>query len=315
MPYTDNVGMFFVASMLLAFFTDMRYEMKIPIVLLLGYAGAWIKITALIPMIAMLIYLVLTIDYDKNYLSELKRKNSNYKRSKIIIVVLVCLVLFLFVALYSDNKYRIDYNNEARGWQFMFMVGQGYDNTGQVGGRDYVEKWTDITSKYINRNERLDECFEQAVDWIKGRGIIGNIKFYVKKINVAFNDGGFHNVQPYDHENVDHSLIYHFYDNEGEYYSFVVEIRQILWDLVLIMLCAPILIFSKNKNIGLYLFFELSIMGIVLYLFLFEGRSKYLYMFLPLILTYAGVLMEQVFKGIEFILEQAKNNSLELGDK
>lgn len=318
MPYTDNFGMPFIAAMMLVFVLNIRNEIKIPLILMLGMFGAWLKVTVLIFLIALILYTVISSDvpaFIRNVVNDCTTGNSIIRKGKIISLITCCFLIFggAHVTSIIHNQYKIEQSNDARGWQFMFMVGQAYENTGQVGGSDYAEKWRDIESEYTDRSDRLDECFEQAISWIKDRGIIGNVMFYLKKLNVAFNDGGFHNVQPYNHVKAVHNAVYKFYSNDGEYYGVIVEIRQILWDMMIIMLSLqiPLYLFFRSKTNTIYVLFELSIIGIILYLFLLEGRSKYLYMFLPLLLSYAGIVMDRALCGIGIIYESLRNKTLE----
>lgn len=314
MPYTDNFGMPFIAALILIFVLNIRYEIKIPSMLMIGLLGAWIKVTALIPLIAIIVYMGIVYDLPAFIMKLVKDSiagNIAVYKGRIISLIISCFLLFCLsnACFWVNNRYKIERSNEARGWQFMFMVGQAYENTGQVGGNDYEEKWRGILSEHNDRGDRLDACLDQAISWIKERGIIGNIKFYIKKLNVAFNDGGFHNVQPYNHDRAVHNVIYHFFSNDGDYYGLIVEIRQILWDMMIIMLSVQILLyrFFEGTMNTVYVFFELSIIGIIIYLFLLEGRSKYLYMFLPLILSYAGIAMDTALNSIRIICENIRS--------
>lgn len=312
MPYTDNFAMLFVAAIMLVTVLEFESEVKIPIIIFLGIIGGMIKITAIIPLIAFFIYIVLISDapeFIKLFIEDCKvGKLANYKRH-IVSFLIFCILLLAIknTALIMDNKYKIEQSNDARGWQFMLMVGQAFDNTGQVGGADYDLKWKEILSEYSDRSDRLDACLKQAIFWVKDRKILGNIKFYIKKLNVAFNDGGFHNVQPYNHEEVLRNVVYEFYSNDGKYYVIIAELRQILWDMVIVLLSLPIVIYIfKRKTMNVYIFFECSIIGVITYLCLLEGRSKYLYMFLPLFLAYAGVMMDRMLKGMKFFSKLLK---------
>ena len=44
---------------------------------------------------------------------------------------------------------------------------------------------------------------------------------------------------------------------------------------------------------------EITILGIVLYMLLFEGRSKYLFMFLPVYFTLAGIGFGRIRSRLE----------------
>ena len=307
-PYTDNWAMPLIIGMIAAFVSDIRPVFKAPLVLLLGMAGTWIKITAAIPLLAICFYCVLTGDVFrsvKDFFNKSGSKKRKAARKSRLLTLALCLAVLLGGFVMSTAlkmRYPIELSDDARGWQFMFMVGQAYENSGQSGGTEYEAVWEEIMQKYPDRKNRLDECRRQGMNWVKERGIIGGIGFYLKKLNVAYNDGYFHNIQPYDHDTVKPGIVREIYDNRGAYVIIVGELKQVLWDFSLICLAFPIilnLLRLKRKNICL--FFEMSIIGVILYMFLFEGRSKYLYMFLPLYFSFAGIMLDQILKEVSLI--------------
>ena len=307
-PYTDNWAMPLIIGMIAVFVSDIRPEFKVPLVLLFGMVSTWIKITAAVPLLAICIYCLLNMDISgsaRDFAKKAgKKKNSAVRKNRLLTLVL-CLAVLLGgfgVGTALKKSYPIELSEDARGWQFMFMVGQAYENSGQSGGTDYEAVWEEIIQKYPDRKNRLDECRSQGMRWVKERGIIGGIGFYLKKLNVAYNDGYFHNIQPYDHDTVKPGLVREIYDLRGAYVIIVGELKQILWDFSLICLAFPVilsLLRLKRKDISL--FFEMSIIGIILYMFLFEGRSKYLYMFLPLYFSFAGIMLDQILKEVSLI--------------
>ena len=125
------------------------------------------------------------------------------------------------------------------------------------------------------------------------RGIWGNIKFYVGKLNVAYNDGYFHNLQVYppsaSHELKQNLLYQLLWKDGGNLYQVSAGMFQTVWDMVLLSLMAGIVVFRKRDFPKVL---ELCILGVTLYLMLFEGRSKYLYMFLPVYLMTAGASLQ-----------------------
>ncbi len=213
----------------------------------------------------------------------------------VYVVVLLVFIGGLFVFFNNTIKSIHNYktSNEARGWQFMFMVGQNNDNTGQVGADDYIQEWSAITNTYSDRTDRLNACERTAIKWIRERGLAGNVKYYIKKLNVAFNDGAFHHIEPYSADEVRHDLIFSIYNREGNLFQHIAGIRQILWDFILVMLFWGWILKTQEKN-NREVVLKLIIMGIVLYLMIFEGRYKYLYMFLPIFLIYGGIGFEKL---------------------
>ena len=302
-PYSDILAMPFIIGMFAILYSGLSNRLKAPLIALSGMIAAWIKITAVIPLIAIVLYYLIAkhpFHAFKQIIKQLKEKKFSSARPTILSIFLVLLVIGggLFTGRILKRYYHYSPGDNARGWQYMFMVGQNNKNTGQTGGGgEHGKQWKKITKKYSTRDEQMKACVDAALTWIKDRGIIGNIVFYTKALNVAYNDGSFHHVQPYQPEEVEHNFIYEFYYNEGKYHTTMAGVRQVLWDMVLILLAVPLVmtLFKKKRNL-LYLVFEMCILGITLYLFIFEGRSKYLFMYLPVYLAFAALLMGDSLK-------------------
>ena len=317
LPYSDNLAMPFIIAMLLVLCSGMRNSLKAPLIVLFAMIGAWIKVTALIPLVGILIYCFLTSDL----LGTAKRVVSTFTKKGIAAGKWYLISLVLLIAIpvggwlagsMIKKHYHYEQSNEARGWQFMFMVGQDESNTGQVGGSGYAKAWTQIQKDYTDRKDRLNACKDTALKWIRERGFFGNLYYYTKALNVAFNDGSFHNVQPFKSQKVDHNLIFDIFSEDGSYHKTVAGVRQVMWDFVLILMALPILLFIlRKKRAPVDLVFEITLVGIIFYLFLFEGRSKYLYMFLPMIMAFAGIMMDH---GLKVIKERGKNATPESTD-
>lgn len=163
----------------------------------------------------------------------------------------------------------------------------------------------EIYDTYSNRNERMNACAKTAFGWIKERSVAGGIFYYLKKINVVYNDGYFHNVQPYDKSIVDKNIIYELCSNDGKYYILGAEVMQVLWDLILILITLDIIwgLFVKKDN-EMNSVFKVIILGITMYLMIFEGRSKYLFMFSPIYIVYAGLMLSELMKYINYIIKK-----------
>lgn len=134
---------------------------------------------------------------------------------------------------------------------------------------------------------------------IKNRGLTGNFLFYLKKLNVMYNDGYFHNVQPSSPppdkpEGLLGNISYRLLWKEGNLYYVSAGSLQVIWDVVLILLMFGGILLWRDHSSKM---FEICILGITLYLLLFEGRAKYLYMFLPIYTCMAGIVFDKIRKS------------------
>lgn len=288
--YTDNFAMFFIAIMIWLYSINLNYKIKLPLITLAAALGTYIKMTAFIPFLAMGIFAVLVF----NGLNESKKEIAVR-----VLYTAVCVCTIFFVMINCQNALREKYglnltNKYPKSWHFMFMVGQNSNYLGVNNSEDsqirntLLEKAIDegLGVSYVN-NKLKDEALLR----IKQRGLKKNIVFYTKKLNIVYNDGYFNNVQMHGDwvsDELKHNILYDILEKEnGKYYQVGASILQIIWDgiLLLIIICS----FNgiKNRLECKYLFYKIALLGITVYLLLCEGRSKYLYMYLPIYVDFA----------------------------
>lgn len=300
-PYTDNFGMIFIAFIVFLYTTNIRKGYKMFIIFVVSIIGTFIKPTILIPLLAIIIYEILKI-------IEYNRKISS---KKIVAIVVGGVIILSSRNITKDIMYTVhNYETgvETKGWQFFLLAGQDTEGLGTVGQGIYSEVYKKICKQYKSSEERKQACFDVATEWIKERGVWGNLDFYIKKLDVAYNDGYFNNVQFFNKDKVEKNMLYEIYCKKGKYYSIGANIFQVLWDLILVIIGMSVLVRKDIRIINKYEVFEIMILGITAYLMLFEGRSKYLFMFLPIYIAFSGIILDEIGAMInKWILAKVKN--------
>ena len=287
--YTDNFGMIFVALILWVYSLKIKDKYKMPLVIILAAMGTFVKITVLICLLAILIHRLLT------GISENSKLVDKIKKATPIFILAVAVFGMTFLAQRSLWSYHgLDLTGRyPDGWQYYFMLGQNSKFYGVYNSEDRVLRGT-IVEEAKSLNENIEyvkaRLLTEGLERVKEREFWGNIKFYIKKINVAYNDGYFNNLQTLppkvSHEpskNLFYKILWK--ENAGSLYQVYAGILQVSWDAVLLGLMASVILLRKEESFKL---FEIMILGITLYLMLFEDRSKYLYMFLPVYLCAGG---------------------------
>lgn len=283
--YTDNFGMIFVALILWVYSLKIKNKYKMPLVIILAAMGTFIKTTVFICLLAIFIH--------RLFVGVSENDKLVYKIKKVTAILILTAAVFgmMFFAQGSLRSYHgLDLTGQyPSGWQYFFMLGQNSKVYGVNNGEDRK-----IRNSLIEEARTLNEdigyvnakLLTEGIERVREREFLGNIIFYVKKINVAYNDGYFHNVQPSSElpRNIFHKLLWK--EDSGLLYQVFAGILQVAWDAVLLGLMASVILLRKKESFKLY---EILIMGITLYLMLFENRSKYLYMFLPVYLCAGGV--------------------------
>ena len=307
--YTDNYGMIFVALMLWVYTTRVRPEIKVPLMTFFAACASYIKITNLVVFAALAA---------NGLIGWLRTDGRRLNIRRMALYALSTVVMFgAMLGLQNPIRERCGFKPGPypKGWQFMFMVGQTNQTIGTTGGKN-----NGVRNTYIKKYKDLDRVnkalFQRGVRRIRRRGLLGNIVFYEKKIDVAYNDGYFTNVQLPAMKDMDRSALYDLYIREGRFYQLGATLFQILWDgiLAIMMLHAALdawrfrrrhskaptgngaweLAQADGTDRTLTLL-KISILAITLFLMLFEGRAKYLYMFMPVFLMAFGLMLHRVF--------------------
>lgn len=309
LPYTDNYGMIFIALMLWLSTTTLRPEIKTPLIVLCGACGTFIKVTCLVFLVAIGINGLL------KWLRDGQRRLNIRRMTLVAISVVVMLGGMLVLQKPIRGHYKYAPGEYPKGWQYMFMVGQNTKGVGVTGGGNATIRNRAI-EKYGNLKEVNQEFLRRAVGFIRERGLAGNAVFYTRKLNSVYNDGYFHNVQSNLLKKLKKTFLYGIYARKGKYYAHGANLMQILWDVVLLTMmlyCLNLFLAflrrrsnpelaptkvqpSQERDMANLL--KLVIMGVTLYLMLLEGRSKYLYMFLPAFLAAFGGMLQVNGRGI-----------------
>lgn len=310
-PYTDSFAMPFTIATVAVFFSHLRPHLKAPLVLALGMIGAWIKITALIPLVAIAIYAVIRIA------PHLKREYFKLDRSRKtatkLISLLLCAVLVAGgVVMGSALRKHYDYtpSEDAKGWQYFMMMGADASGLGTVSSKEFGPRWAAIQAEHTTKDARMDACLDTVIEWTGERGVLGNLEFLLKKLHVAYNDGQFHSVQAHDEGAVTKNALYDIYCANGAHASLTAGLLQWGWDMILLLMMADVLLgLLAKRGHRTYALLRIAILGVTLYVMLFENRSKYLFMFLPLYACFAGLMLHETLRSARELWERRSARS------
>ena len=313
--YSDSFAMFFLALMIWLYTSRFKSAIKIPLIALCAACAFYIKVTSIIVTVALAI----------NWLIRWLRGEDHKLDLRCMALYTACFIVMFGAVLVFQKPIRTHYGFEPgeypKGWQYLFMVGQNSSGVGAAGGNNgelrdrFIEEYGDL--KEINQ-----AFFEQGMEFIRERGVWGNLKFYMLKLTQIYNDGYLHNVQNKKIYKMDRTFLYNLYVHKGDYYQFTAVIFQVLWDAVLLVMMAYTLYeflvyrhrrkerrissdgraaslpgerercYSRSQDI--VRFSKLTLLGVTMYLLILEGRAKYLYMYMPVIIMTFGVMFQNV---------------------
>ena len=273
--YTDSISGLFIALELLVMSKIRECEHKKEKTLLLvilasvSGIGAIIKITSLIPVVAMGIVGLVS-----------KRRAESGKKRILwgCSVAAACLAIFLGIFIgYKNIEKEILPGSKDEGlpyshWVMMGMGGDGIFSSGDLDASlDHAPNTAEYNAETIK--SRLNDM-----------GVFGYVGLLARKVSVTWGDGTYEisrvvGGQPRKPESLVVQTV-GVYGKYFKYYRFATTVLQISW--LVVFLAMAVLTIKKDKNKVLVL--KLSLLGIFFFLLLWETNSRYLVNFLPVII-------------------------------
>lgn len=290
-PYTDTFSILFPILGLCFYFLYLEMKKNVKYALLFAAClfitlGSLIKITVVIVLISIVISEILRIVF---------LKKENVKRIAIVAAVVLSVIPFYFglkTVTYKDTGAEL-LDNLSVSWQHYFYMGLIEETTGA-----YNSDAFSLIGQYQFRpkSERSQKELELAKEIIDERGPVRSVLFYLKKLVMTYNDGTFTwrgegGVKYGDYPDISsesfREALRSFFWNGGSRELVFNAYSQCVWILILLGFLIGSVTFSiklfKDKKVDFMSFTSLlSIVGITLFIMLFEARARYLYNFVPI---------------------------------
>ena len=272
-------------TILILFFTNLTiisYYIK-PQIIIISIAYGIIK---LIKIIASIIkkYIIKSVE------------NKNKIQTNIYYIIIILLIILTGYMTYTyirkaNNSMGIDVDKEKRfNITHYAMLGWNTESKGV-----FTIKDENFSGKYEKLKDREKANIEELKKRISEMGIGGVINQIARKILTNYNDGTFSGIatfiyirDEYKIERLDNNLsdfLKNVYYERGKYNQIYTQIMQCLW--------ISILIFnmfsyndSKSRKIAITI---LALIGLFLFETIFEARSRYIFVYVPLYI-FIGVI-------------------------
>ncbi len=276
-PYTDTFALLFTAT-LFYFYTRPRKKKKdyffIGFLSLLGY---YIKPTVIIILIA-----IIMVEFTSN----INNYSKYFFKKKYIIVFVFFIGIFSAIvikkATISYLKFEPSKSKNPIFITHFLAMGQNDNTLGAYSEEDIED--TLILGEFNNITKFKSRLLN--------RTFYGQIKFFSKKTLLNFNDGSFGwglEDSFFYKKTKTKSKIARFlreiYYEDGKYYDYFIQIQNYLWLILLFFM--PFLVKKKNSKYEYVLM--LSIIGLIMFLTIFEPRTRYMYCYSG-IFTIASIL-------------------------
>lgn len=265
--YTHNYGIVFPIFVLYIYTLDVSFYKKVLLVVLVAVVGSEIKVTTLIPFIALCVIGCI------NQIEKFDVRKTMFATMVILVAFASCKPLR--TAIWNSVGYEYD-ETVATSLPFFFAMGQSTSSQGQYDNDMYILN---------HRMEGKGMKERNAVFWNKGlvslkeRGLWGNMIFLSRKICMSWGDGTMNAYKTQFSNPVMQKL--------GFVYSYPRQI--VLYVIYILIALAPYVI--RDKRI---ITFYISIVGVFLYLLVFESQSRYIYMYVPMLIALAVIVGKEM---------------------
>lgn len=288
-PYTDSYGIMF-PIMCVYFYVCYRDAkgaaakyLLIALALISGAAGGIVK-----PSVFIVIIAVLGVELISFLLDHGKWK---YLLAEAALAAILFWARGICVSYMMDDV-GLDFNPEVEAsWQNYFYMGLNEESTGSYHAGDaaiFGEFQTD-------KKARNEAALERGLARMKERGVLGSLYFWLRKMTMVFNDGTFgwrgevwidgdYPEALASNSRITDCLRDIFWP-EGSYKREYDTFAQTAWILCISGVFG--ICFCPREQRGRYAVMVVSFLGIFFYQMLFEARARYLFVFLPLLVTLA----------------------------
>lgn len=271
--YTDTFAILFPIIVLYIYTKPQKKYLHYFFIVFLSFLGYYIKPTVIIILIAITIVEI----FDKFH--RLFQKNKSNIKKIMLTFLMIALGIIIPIQIqtiaknylnFSPSKNTVEFN-----WLHFLAMGQNNETYGVYSQDDVIDSIEQGTKQNIDK----------FIDRITNRSLKDHIEFVTKKTLINFNDSGFSwdgegsnylikSKNPTKLSNIIESIIY----DTGKYYEYFLLIIQWIWLLVLFF-C---LFIPKTTNTKNELVIMLTLIGITLFLTIFEARNRYLYCYSPI---------------------------------
>lgn len=281
-PYSDTFSIIIPISILYNYTKKNKKFHNYLLIGLLSTLGFLIKPTNIIIFIAIIIIELFNFIFNK-------RKNIKEiikKTSPIILGILI--IIIITITNEKIINYNVNHNYNFSMYHFL-MMGSNEKTNGSFYDKDVIN-----SLKQKNYNERVNYNLKVFMKRIKSRSFSDHINFYQKKLLLTYNDGtlAWGNEGDFFNkiENKKTNIFKEIFYTTGKYYHLLSTLLHTIW-LLIILFSIYYSITNKNNKINVVL---LSLIGLTLYILLFETRARYLYLYTPFFIILASLGIENL---------------------
>ena len=295
--YTDTMSMFFcILSLLIYLFVrdEKNKSENILLQILFGITlgiGFMVKITSIFIIIAILVEELLNMKF-KNLINNFK------------VAVPVTMLTMIMFNLFSNNiviadKHSLNFNKMPLTYWLL---------TGSIGNGGFNREVYSTLRACNTYEERNNTAKKMLIKVMEEYTVPSFIKHINEKLKFAWGDGTYYAPAKINRQPVNRGELYEYTAYDGEktdYYKYFPQTMHISMLILMVVVVANVLRKRNYKDDDIFLF--ISVLGIMVFLIIWENRSRYILTLLPIMLILK-------VRGIEILSNIGKNKILELNE-
>ena len=214
------------------------------------------------------------------------------KNWKLRVKELVCLLLGVIVVtqIWSIRSNHLPWLDTTQSDRYE-MPAMHWIMMASHGGGGFNQQDLDYSMSFTTLDERKAAAMENYIENVKGHGLLGYIKFIVKKVSNTFSDGLYS--QQVHLDNFKNHQIGCLVSSDGRFFYGIKTYTTItLCFIYIAVIIASVL--NKNREQSLVLLLAICMFGLILFFALWESKSRYLLNFTPLFLLLTAISIEDV---------------------
>ena len=286
--YSDTLTMFipilmvYIVILLDETNSKKKQFLLILFLVLLAFVGYKIKASILVVIVAIIIY----------WLFRDRRLKEGLSKFGIFLLIFVFIVSSF--SLIEKNVILKDARKSGIVFPITHWIMMGLNSDTNIYG-GFLPQDVDITN---NSEDKVYTNIAIIKSRISERKFLGNLHFYARKIVDTWCDGTYFAPEKLSRKPVEENFLHQFVLNKGNYFDilFCVSTGYIL-ALYLFMVFAAILKRNDNK-FNYILLLQCILLGIWLFLLIWETRSRYLVNFVPLMIVLATLSLNLIYEKI-----------------
>lgn len=246
------------------------------------------------------------------------KKKANRKQWSIVLILLISIMgtMLSYQSLDLLSKMGFEVNEEEE-FQIPHYLMMGLND--ETSGTYWIED-TEYSAAIPTKKERSKENLRISLKRIKEYGISGLARHLAEKTLANFNDGTFSwGQEGYFYDTVPdgpslftNKMLRSYYYDDGKYHKVYEMISHIFWIFCIIGVTMESVCLRKQKVVAAERkVLSLSLIGIALFVTLFEARARYLYTFVPIFIVTSVIGYWNLFEKIRQIRCRDKVESVE----